>query len=88
MEKLLDLAPLSGKAKNALIAELWEKLQNPKNKLEKTSKNSSLPPSNWGKGLFAAVRSIVNTGRRQGMSTFQSILAVLNPLESLFPITI
>jgi transposase len=40
--------------------------------------------SDWGKDLFAAVRSIVNTGRRQGMSAFESILAALNPLESLF----
>jgi transposase len=42
--------------------------------------------SDWGKDLFAAVRSIVNTGKRQGLSAFQSILAALNPLESLFPI--
>ncbi len=42
--------------------------------------------SDWGKDLFAAVRSIVNTGRRQGMSAFESILAALNPLESLFPL--
>ena len=43
--------------------------------------------SDWGRDLFAAVRSIVNTGRRQGFSTFESILAALNPLESLFPLS-
>jgi transposase len=43
--------------------------------------------SNWGRDLFAAVRSIVNTGRRQGFSAFESILAALNPLESLFPLS-
>jgi transposase len=42
--------------------------------------------SDWGRDLFAAVRSIVNTGRRQGLSAFESILAALNPLESLFPL--
>lgn len=42
--------------------------------------------SDWGKDLFAAVRSIVNTGKRQGMSAFESILAALDPLESLFPL--
>jgi transposase len=40
--------------------------------------------SNWGRDLFAMIRSIVNTGRRQGLSTFESILAALNPLKSLF----
>ncbi|WP_425214226.1 IS66 family transposase [Tumidithrix helvetica] len=43
--------------------------------------------SDWGKDLFAAVRSIVNTGKRQGLSAFQSILAALNPLEALFPLS-
>lgn len=42
--------------------------------------------SNWGRDLFAAVRSIVNTGRRQGFSAFESILAALDPLKSLFPL--
>jgi transposase len=40
--------------------------------------------SNWGRDLFAMIRSIINTGRRQGLSAFESILAALNPLESLF----
>jgi transposase len=40
--------------------------------------------SNWGRDLFAMIRSIVNTGRRQGLSTFESILATLDPLQSLF----
>jgi transposase len=43
--------------------------------------------SDWGRDLFAAVRSIVNTGRRQGLSAFESILAALDPLESLFPLS-
>jgi transposase len=34
--------------------------------------------------LFADVRSIVNTGKRQGLSAFESILTALNPLKSLF----
>jgi transposase len=40
--------------------------------------------SDWGRDLFAYVRSIVNTGKRQGLSAFESILAALNPLQSLF----
>jgi transposase len=43
--------------------------------------------SDWGKDLFADVRSIINTGKRQGLSAFESILAALNPLESLFPLS-
>ena len=43
--------------------------------------------SEWGRDLFAAVRSIVNTGKRQGLSAFESILTALNPLESLFPLS-
>ena len=35
--------------------------------------------SDWDRDLFASVRSIVNTGRRQGFSAFESILAALNP---------
>jgi transposase len=40
--------------------------------------------SNWGRDLFAMIRSIVNTGRRQGLSAFESILVALNPIQSLF----
>jgi Transposase IS66 family len=43
--------------------------------------------SDWGRDLFAVVRFIVNTGKRQGLSAFESILAALNPLESLFPLS-
>ena len=43
--------------------------------------------SDWGRDLFAAVRSIVNTGHRQGLSAFESIQAALNPLESLFSLS-
>jgi transposase len=42
--------------------------------------------SDWGRDLFAAVRSIVNTGKRKGFSAFESILIALNPLKSLFAI--
>jgi len=43
--------------------------------------------SDWERGLLATVRSVVNTGRRQGLSTFEAILTALNPLESLFPLS-
>jgi transposase len=43
--------------------------------------------SDWGRDLFAAVRSIVNTGRRQEFSAFDSILTALNPLESLLSLS-
>lgn len=43
--------------------------------------------SDWGRDLFAAVRSIINTGHRQGLSAFESILTALNPLESLFSLS-
>jgi transposase len=41
----------------------------------------------WRRDLFAAVSSIVNTGKRQGLSAFESILTALNLLESLFPLS-
>jgi transposase len=37
----------------------------------------------WGRDLFAAVRSIVNTGKRQGLSAFESIKNALSPPSSL-----
>jgi transposase len=40
--------------------------------------------SEWGAELFAAVRSVVNTGKRQGLSMFQSIYVALDPEQSLF----
>jgi transposase len=43
--------------------------------------------SDWGRDLFAAVRSVVNTGRRQGLSALDSILAALDPLDSLFSLS-
>jgi transposase len=43
--------------------------------------------SDWGRNLFENVRSVVNTGKRQGLSAFESILAALNPLESLFSLS-
>lgn len=43
--------------------------------------------SEWGRDLFADIRSIVNTGKRQGLSAFQSISHALNPAKSLFPLS-
>ncbi|MEM6597996.1 MAG: IS66 family transposase [Cyanobacteria bacterium P01_D01_bin.36] len=40
--------------------------------------------SEWGKELFAAVRSVVNTGQRQGLSALQSIETALSAHNSLF----
>ena len=40
--------------------------------------------SDWGRDLFAAVRSVVNTGRRQGLSPFDAIHKALSPTNSLF----
>ena len=40
--------------------------------------------SDWGRDVFAAVRSIVNTGKRHGLSAFQAIQKALSPLGSLF----
>ncbi len=33
--------------------------------------------SDWGADFYAAVRSVLNTGRRQGMSAFQSIQSAI-----------
>jgi transposase len=40
--------------------------------------------SDWGRDLFAAVRSIGNTGKRQGLSAYQAIQQALSPVRSLF----
>jgi transposase len=40
--------------------------------------------SDWGRDLFAAVRSVVNTGTRHGLSAFQAIQKALSPTGSLF----
>jgi len=40
--------------------------------------------SDWGRDLFAAVRSVVNTGKRQGLSAYQSILRAVGLNRSLF----
>ena len=39
--------------------------------------------SDWGRDLFAAVRSVVNTGKRQGLSALQSIQRAISS-QSLF----
>lgn len=40
--------------------------------------------SEWGRDLFAAVRSVVNTGKRQGLSALKAIQIALSPGLSLF----
>jgi transposase len=40
--------------------------------------------SDWGRDLFAAVRSVVNTGKRHGLAAFQAIQKALSPRGSLF----
>ena len=40
--------------------------------------------SPWGRDLFAAVRSVVNTGKRQGLTAYQSIQQALSIDGSLF----
>jgi transposase len=40
--------------------------------------------SDWGRDLFAAVRSVVNTGKRHGLSAYQAIQKALSPISSLF----
>jgi transposase len=40
--------------------------------------------SDWGRDLFAAVRSVVNTGKRQGLSAYQAIKKVIGANGSLF----
>ena len=40
--------------------------------------------SDWGKDLFSYVRSIINTGKRQGLSAIESIRVALSPSLSLF----
>jgi transposase len=40
--------------------------------------------SDWGRDLFAAVRSVVNTGKRQGLSAFEAIQKSLSANPSLF----
>ena len=41
----------------------------------------------WSELAESTLRSIVNTGRRQGLSAFESILVALNPLQSLFSLS-
>jgi transposase len=40
--------------------------------------------SNWGRALFAAVRSVVTTGTRHGLSAFQAIQKARAPMDALF----
>ena len=43
--------------------------------------------SDWGKELFSYVRSIINTGKRQGLSAVESIRIALAPSLSLFSLS-
>lgn len=40
--------------------------------------------SDWGKEAFAAIRSVINTGKRQGLSALEAIQKALDPNASLF----
>ncbi len=40
--------------------------------------------STWGRDPLAAVRSVVNTGKRQGLSAYQALQKALSPSSSLF----
>jgi transposase len=40
--------------------------------------------SDWGKELFAGARSLINTGKRQALSTYQAIQRALSPFGSFF----
>jgi transposase len=40
--------------------------------------------ADWERVLFAAVRSLINTGKRQGLSAYQAIEKALSPVCSLF----
>jgi transposase len=40
--------------------------------------------SDWGKELYASVRTVVNTGKRQGLSAFEAIKKALSPVASFF----
>ncbi len=40
--------------------------------------------SDWGKEVFAAIRSVINTGQRQGLSALESIRRALDPNVPFF----
>ena len=40
--------------------------------------------SDWGKELYASVRTVINTGKRQGLSAFEAIKKALSPVASFF----
>ena len=66
MKELPDLKQLTEEAKDALIVELWEKLEKLlKKQTKKTSRNSSLPPA---KGFKAEIKSVEegDIGQRTG----------------------
>jgi transposase len=105
MTELPDLKHLTPEAKDALIESLWEEIQKLRRAAEKrpkkTSKNSSLPPSQGFKpsvepppqSAESSVKRVGSLGReggvgkRQGLSAFQAIAAALNPAKSLFSLS-
>ena len=42
--------------------------------------------SDWGKEVFAAIRSVINTGQRQGLSALESIRRALDPNAPFFSV--
>ena len=40
--------------------------------------------SDWGKEAYAAIKSVIDTGKRQGLSALEAIRKALAPSESLF----
>jgi len=66
MKELPDLKQLTEEAKDALIVELWEKVQKLEQKPKKSAKNSSLPPS---RGFKAEVNiEVQETGKKRAGS--------------------
>ena len=41
--------------------------------------------SDWGRDLFADIRSIINTGKRQGLSPFEAINSAIIPCKTILP---
>jgi hypothetical protein len=69
MKELTPLDGLSHVEKEALIQELFRKVANGLR-------------SEWGAELFAQVRSLVNTAKRQGISAFDAISCALTSQQT------
>ena len=93
MAHLPDLSRLMHARKDTLILALWAQVQEllaaNATCRQPTDSEQAIRPSttfrkvtggfrsNWGADFHASVRSVLNTGRCQGMSAFQSIQAVI-----------